>query len=368
MNSVIDAYLTFKIDNIIEYIKILSEEKKVSSRIPRTLNKLIYKYYDLFVLSKKEVDYEKLKLKTGLDDTKERLILFYLLIEFDMTSKTELSEEKLYNFYNFIVNSIIVFTDLEKTISKNKEHYSYDDSIKRILKKYEDYLDVDFLILLDAVYSKLDKKYCKNQVKELRFKESQKNDNFKLSLSKIKNSEDLYLSKFKFNDERLENESKKDIELIRNEFAVKLNFINIEMIALKVVEESFTESNEIVFVNLEDEIITKKTNLSNLEKLLDLRVLKEKICLIVNTSILEKYEDRINYLINEEFNFSYQKNTELVKKDIYKHGNYLFVEYDNLLNDEIEFAKDNNLELIVKLKSRLSQEELNKLGNIKYIS
>lgn len=367
MNSVIEAYLTFKTDNVIDYIKILAEEKKVSSKIPRQLNKLIYKYYDLFVLSNKEVDYEKIKLKTGLEDTNERLILFYLLIEFDITSKTELSNEKLYNFYNFIVNSIIVFIELEKTISKEKEHYSYEDSIKKIQKKYDNYLDVDFLLLLDATFLQLNKLYNKHQKKEEKFKELQEGDNFRLSISKIKNSSNLFFNKFKHNNEKLDNESKKDVELIKTEFAVELNFINIEIVALRVIEEAFTESDKVIFINLEDEIITKKVNLTRLENLLKLRVLKEKIYLIVNTSILKKYEDRINYLINEGFNFSYLKNTELSKKDIYKYGNYLLVEYNNLLEDEKKFAKDNNLELIIKLKSRLPKEELKKLDNIKYI-
>lgn len=367
MNSVIDAYLTFKTDNVINYIKILAEEKKVSSKIPRQLNKLIYKYYDLFILSNKEVDYEKIKLKTGLEEDEKRLILFYLLIEFDMTSKTELSNEKLYNFYNFIVNSIIVFIDLEKTISKAKEHYSYEDSIKNIQKKYSDYLDANYLILLDTAYIQLSKQYNKNQKKEEKFKELQESDNFKLSLSKIKNSSNLFFSKFKHINEKLDNESKKDIELIKTEFAIELNFINIETIALRIIEEAFTESDKVIFINLEDEIITKKINLTRLENLLKLRVLKERIYLIINTSILEKYEDRINYLINEGFNFSYRKNTELSKKDIYKYGNYLLVEYDNFLEDEKKFAKENNLELIVRLKSRLSKEELKKLDNIKYI-
>ena len=61
MNNIVETYLTFKADNIVKYIKVLSEEKRVSSKIPRQLNRLIYKYYNLFVLSNKEVDYEFLK-------------------------------------------------------------------------------------------------------------------------------------------------------------------------------------------------------------------------------------------------------------------------------------------------------------------
>ena len=118
MNSITDTYLTFRVNNVIEYIKLLAEEERITSKIPRQLNKLIYKYYDLFILTKKEVDYEKIKIRTGLNDTNERLILFYLLIEFDLTSRLELSDKKYYDLYNFIVNSIIVFIDLEKIFPK----------------------------------------------------------------------------------------------------------------------------------------------------------------------------------------------------------------------------------------------------------
>ena len=226
MNSVVDGYLTFKIDNIIEYIKILAEEKKLLTKIPKQLNKLIYKYYDLFILSNKEVDYEKIKNKTGLNDSDERLILFYLLIEFDMTSKTELSSPKYYNFYNFIVNSIIVFIELEKMISK-KEHYSYDESISKVIKKYENYLDADYLLLIDNNYILLNKEYSKNQKKEEKFNESLEFDKYFLTLSKIKNSGNLYLNKFKYKNEKLDNERKKEEELINNEIALKQKFIKI---------------------------------------------------------------------------------------------------------------------------------------------
>lgn len=118
MNSITDTYLTFRVNNVIEYIKLLAEEERITSKIPRQLNKLIYKYYDLFILTNKEVDYEKIKIRTGLNDTNERLILFYLLIEFELTSRLELSDKKLYDLYNFIVNSIIVFIDLEKIFPK----------------------------------------------------------------------------------------------------------------------------------------------------------------------------------------------------------------------------------------------------------
>ena len=90
--------------------------------------------------------------------------------------------------------------------------------------------------------------------------------------------------------------------------------------------------------------------------------------MLVNTSLLKEYEDRINYLINNEFNIAYFKNSELISKSIYKSKGYLFVDYNKLLEDEIKSAKDNNLELIVRLKTRLTDKEFEKLGNTKYIS
>jgi len=367
MNSVVESYLTFKTDNIIEYIRILAEEKKVLTKIPKQLNKLIYKYYDLFVLSNKEVDYEKIKVKTGISDTNEKLILFYLLIEYDMTSRTELSNSEYYSFYNFIVNSIIIFIELEKNISK-KEHHSYEDSISKVLKKYEIYLDADYLLLIDNNYDILNKYYNQNQKIEEKFNETLECENYTLSLSKIKNSGNLYLSKFKYKNEKLDNESKKDVELINNEFAIKLNFINIEILQQRILKEVFTENKKYIFLYLEDDVITKKINLTKLEYLFKQRFLKERIYLLVNTSLLKEYEDRINYLINNEFNIAYFKNSELISKSIYKSKGYLFVDYNKLLDDEIKFAKDNNLELIVRLKTRLTDKEFEKLGNTKYIS
>lgn len=366
MNNVIDAYLTFKVDNVLEYIKILSDEMRVSSKIPRSLNKLIYKYYDLFVLSNKEVDYEKLKLKTGLDDTNARLILFYLLIEFDITSKTELSSKSLYEFYNFIVNSIIIFVDLEKDISKSKELYSYDNSIEQILKKHSLYLDADFLLIFDKLYFSLSKQYNKNQKQEEKIKLLLNSDTFKITLSKLKNVDGLFYCKFKHVNDKLEEESKKDVELIKSEYTVQMNFINIELVAFRILEEAFAENDKTIFIYLEDDVITKKVNFTKLVNLLNLRVFKDKINLIINTSVLEKYEDRVHYLIEEGFNISFKKDTELIKKNIYKQGGYMFVNYESLLEDEKRFALDNNLKLVVMLKSRISKEKLVELDDVMY--
>lgn len=179
MNSITDTYLTFRVNNVIEYIKLLAEEERITSKIPRQLNKLIYKYYDLFILTKKEVDYEKIKIRTGLNDTNERLILFYLLIEFDLTSRLELSDKKLYDLYNFIVNSIIVFIDLEKNISKNTEQYSYENSIKRTLKKYEG--NIEYLINNNFnVALSTNKTLTKNQIyKKIKYLFIEYNDDLK---------------------------------------------------------------------------------------------------------------------------------------------------------------------------------------------
>ena len=83
MNNIVEAYLMFKSNNVCNYIDILAEEMRVLSKIPKQLNQLIYKYYDLFVLSNREIDYGLLKEKTGLDVPNDKLILFYLLIEFE---------------------------------------------------------------------------------------------------------------------------------------------------------------------------------------------------------------------------------------------------------------------------------------------
>lgn len=104
MNNVVNTYLMFKAKNVLSYIRILAEEEKKVSMLPKQLNRVIYKYYDLFILSNNELDYGFMKKKTGIEDTKERLTLFYLLVEFDMTSKKELSTQNLYNFYKFIVD------------------------------------------------------------------------------------------------------------------------------------------------------------------------------------------------------------------------------------------------------------------------
>ena len=179
MNSITDTYLTFRVNNVIEYIKLLAEEERITSKIPKQLNKLIYKYYDLFILTNKEVDYEKIKIRTGLNDTNERLILFYLLIEFDLTSRLELSDKKLYDLYNFIVNSIIVFIDLEKNISKNTEQYSYENSIKRTLKKYEG--NIEYLINNNFnVTLSTNKTLTKNQIyKKIKYLFIEYNDDLK---------------------------------------------------------------------------------------------------------------------------------------------------------------------------------------------
>ena len=77
MNNIVETYLMFKANTVCEYINILAEDMRKVSKIPRQLNKLIYKYYDLHLLSSKPIDYETLKKKTGLNEENERLSRTY---------------------------------------------------------------------------------------------------------------------------------------------------------------------------------------------------------------------------------------------------------------------------------------------------
>lgn len=367
MNSIVETYLNFKADNILKYIKVLSEEKRVSSKIPRQLNRLIYKYYNLFVLSQKEVDYNFLKNKTNLEEDKNKLILFYLLIEFDMTSKTELSNKKLYDFYNFIVNSIIIFIELENTNSKEKQHYSYEETMKNILKKYNDYLEVDYILLIDKMYLKLSKIYIESAKKSNKIQELLENPNYTISYSKIKNSNNLYLNKFKYKNNLLDNESKKDIEIISKEYAIKHNFINIELTSYNIVKNAFTNNKRVILLTICQELLTTKSNLIRLERFICLNCLKEQLYLIVNTSNLEKNKNNIEYLLNKDINICLYKNTILTKDAMFNKAKYLLVDYDDNYNDYITFANNYRLEIILITKNKLPKDIESKFNNIKYI-
>ena len=365
MNNIVETYLTFKADNIVKYIKVLSEEKRVSSKIPRQLNRLIYKYYNLFVLSNKEVDYEFLKQKTSLEEPQNKLILFYLLIEFDMTSKKELSDKSLYDFYNFIVNSIIIFIELEQTNSKEKTHYSYEESMKSILKKYNDSLEVDYLLLLDSMYLKLSKVYNESVKKTLRFKELLNSENYLISYSKVKNTNNLYFNKFKYKNDLLDNESKKDVEIISQEYRVEHDFINVELTSYNILKNAFINNKRIIFINLSDNLLSKKINITKLVNYLSLNCLIEQIYFIINNSNLEKYESNITYLLDRNINICFYKDTSLIKNDLYKKTKYLLVDYDEDYNNYIKFANNYDLELITNFKYKIVPD---KLSNIKYIN
>ena len=88
---------TFKhimlIYNIEKYLYSLKGIKMRKQQIK--YKKLVQSYF------LKRNDYDKLKEVTGLDLGHEQLLLFYLLIEFDMASKTEYQDSLLYDFYDF---------------------------------------------------------------------------------------------------------------------------------------------------------------------------------------------------------------------------------------------------------------------------
>lgn len=363
MNNIVETYLMFKANTVCEYINILAEDMRKVSKIPRQLNKLIYKYYDLHLLSSKPIDYETLKKKTGLNEENERLILFYLLIEKDIASKTEFKDKELYDFYNLLVNSIIIFSELEnnKISQKNIE---YDNNILKVLNKHMGDISKDYILLIDKLHDTLQKIYLKSLKKEIKFNNTYINIPYSASYSKIKRSNEFYLEKLRYRNEKLSLESKKDVELINDEFSLDLNFVNIEIASMRILKNIFFGIKRTVFIELSSEIITNKSNFGKFYNMINLRFLKENIVFLINTSLLEKYEERINKLILDGFNVSYLKNCNLAPYDIYKYGGYMVVDYEELANS-MNFVKKHNLEIIA---NKVNRKDADKLKNIKYIT
>ena len=363
MSNIVGAYLMFKANNICDYINILAEDMRKVSKIPKQLNKLIYKYYDLFVLSDKEIDYELLRVKTGLlEEDKARLVIFYLLIEFDMASKTEYKDNEYYEFYNFLVNSIIIFLDLENNKMVNKIG-AYNEMLSQVLKKKLEYVSEEYIILLDRVHNELEKKYNSSLKKELKFNENYNSQNFVVNYTKVKRSSEFYYEKLKYKNVKLVSESKKDVLLVNSEFEFEMNLINLEITLMRILRDTLSGVKRTIFFKLDDGFISKKSNLDLLLSIVKLRFLKERIIFLVNTSLLEKYEERVSNLILDDFKISYYKNSNLTPYDVYKNGGYLFVDYDDMENG-LNFSRDNNLEIIV---NKVSRKDIDKLNNVKYI-
>lgn len=361
MSNIVGTYLMFKANNVCEYINILAGDMRKVSKIPKQLNKLIYKYYDLFVLSNKEIDEEMLRKKTGIDEFGEKVLLFYLLIEFDFASKTEFRDNELFQFYDFLVNSIIIFVELEnsKVIKRQRE---YDDVMPKIMKRHLDKLREEDILLYDKMNVLLGKQYVSSLKKEIKFDEMYKSNTYSVHYTKIKKSNEFYLERLRYKNEKLLTESKKDIILIDDEFKAELDFINIELLSMRILRDVLGGLERKIFVQVADEIISKKSKMEDFIDMIKLRFLKERIVFIINTSLLDKYEDRINYLILEGFNISYMKNDKLTPYDIYKNGGYLIVDYDEL-EEGISFNKEYHLEIIA---NKVNKKNIDKLRNIKY--
>lgn len=364
MNNIVGTYLMFKANTVVEYIETIAEDMRKLSKIPKQLNKLIYKYYDLAILSDKKIDYQKLKIITGLDEQDEnRLLLFYLLIEFDMASKTEYQDYELYEFYNFIVNSIIIFTTVENHKVVNKQP-TYDDVINKILKLNLTIINDEYILLLDTANQNLAKVFNNSLRKERKFNELYHSSTYSIKYTKIKNALELYLEKMKYRSPKLEPESRKDIELISQEYELSINWINLEMTMMRVLRDTLSGIKRTIIISLDDDVITKKANLDSFINMIKLRFLKERMIFLVHTSLLEKYEDRINELITEGFNISYLKNSELTSYDVLKNGCYLFMEYEKYFEAK-EKCQKHNIDVIINKANRKEQE---KLEGIKYIS
>lgn len=363
MNNIVENYLMFKANNVCDYINILAEEIRKVSKIPKQLNKLIYKYYDLFVLSNKKIDYELLKKKTGLiNESNERLVLFYLLIEFDMASMKEYKDMDYYSFYNFIVNSIVIFSKIENVLINSKKK-SYDELLSSILKDNVDVINDEYIMLLDKMYDSLKKKFNDSLKKEIKFNDSYNSQNFIITYTKVKRSSELYFERLKYKSEKLLSESKKDIVLVNQEYEYELNLINLEMTFMRIFKDTINGINRNIIVLLDDDMITKKSNYDLFINLVKLRFLKERVIFLVNTGLLEKYEERVNNLILNDFRISYYKNSNLTSYDVYKFGGYLLVDYDEMDNG-IKFCQSNNLEIII---NKVNKKDIDKLNNIKYI-
>ena len=364
MNNIVGTYLMFKANNVVNYLEILAEELRKLTKIPKQLNKLIYKYYDLFILSEKDLDYQKLREKTGLDESdNNRLLLFYLLIEFDMASKTEYQDQELYEFYDLIVNSIIIFSTLENMKVLNKK-LSYDDALTKILKQNLNLVDDKYILLLDHTSQALNKVFTQSLKKEIKFTDLYHSATYAIKYTKIKNSFELYLEKMKYRSPKLETESRKDITLVSQEFDLSISWINLEMTMMRILRDTLSGINRTIFISLSDDIITKKTNFESFINLFKLRFLKERMIFLVHTNLLEKYEERVNHLITEGFNIAYLKNSKLTSYDVFKNNSFIFMDYAEYQED-LDFCHSHNLEVII---NKVNKQDISKLSHIKYIT
>lgn len=363
MNNVVNAYLMFKAKNVSNYIRILANEEKKVSMLPKQLNKVIYKYYDLFILSNSELDYEFMKKKTGLDDIKERLTLFYLLVEFDITSRRELSDERFYKFYKFIVDSIIIFVEVERDKIQLKEEYSYSRVINKITKDYEFYLDYNYILLLDNLYNLLEKCYNESLKIELLFRKNYDTGSYSTNYIKVKNVNNMYLSKFKYKKDSFYKESKKDINLIASEYLKEFDFINLEMLSLDLLYKCLLGNYKKVFVEISEELFSKKLYVNKLISLLKFRFCKERIIFLVKFTSLEKNKGNINYLYSQGFKFSFIKDTNEIVSNIY--GNcYLFVPYCVDYKREVKEIVELGYDFVLLLNNK---NEIPKESNYKYL-
>ena len=132
---------------------------------------------------------------------------------------------------------------------------------------------------------------------------------------------------------------------------------------MRELKDTMNGIERIVFVKLDNEVIVKKSNLDLFVDMFKLRFLKERIIFLVNISLLEKYEERINNLILDGFNISYDKDCNLTLYDVYKYGGYLLIDYDDV-NDSLKFANKYNLEIIIK---KINKKDVKNINNIKYV-
>ena len=363
MDNIVESYLMFKANNVCDNIEVLAKELRVFSKVPKQLNKLVYKYYDLFVLSSKEFDQEFFRNKTGLNETKIRQILFYLLIEFDFASKTEYQDKEYYEFYDFLVNAIILFTLLE-SIKIKYSNLSYDDAILKAVNSEDIVIDTSFALLLNNSHELLERHYNYSLKSEIKFWEEFVTPMYQPRYRKVRNSNNLYLEKLNYKNDKLLKESRKDVELIDTQYQFELSMVSINIVSMDIIRGVLCGIDKRVMIHLPDEVITKKNNLEVLLDMMELRFLKEKIIFCVNTSLLEKYEDRISSLMDSGFNISFYKDCILTSNDLFKEDIYLILDNSDV-KDNLKFAYQNNLKIIV---NKMSKENIEVYKDMMYVT
>lgn len=344
----VKIYLNYKINNVIKYVDLLTNNSLNNYIELNILENCIYESYKMYIFN---AEY----------DGKDYPSYEYSVIRGILEGKVK--KDLIKKDVDYLTSCVYLALNVDKYI-KPKASEKMDFS--HFLNLYN---KMDFKKILRGKSNKLKKLYLEDFKSNLKFNF---NEVFFNEYEEIQanNGNSIYFSKLKYKIKGFEKYKEKMISDVSENHRISKELFNIELnnLTFDVLTNLFNGQKKPIIINLSDDFLKKQSNITYLSKMINNEFVKEFIILKFNYSEFVKYGNCVNELVEKGFHIALFKddlNYSLHSMQAMDYAVFNFTESEKL-DEFIRNCKANNVKTIITAADNLEKINFSDTSSIDY--